>query len=69
MLILEKWEGEIAKYEKKCTKQFDENLKLAILSEVALKALAPQIAMNSYEFTKPYVLQIHEWVHRALFEI
>ena len=44
---LEEWEGEIAKYEREYMKTFDADLKLAILSEVAPKALAPQIAMNS----------------------
>ena len=48
---LEEWDGEIAKCERECTKQFDEDLKLAILSEVAPKALAPQIAMNSSNLT------------------
>ena len=44
---LEKWEGEIAKYEREYMMTFDADLKLAILSEVATKALAPEIAMNS----------------------
>lgn len=48
---LEEWEGEIAKYEREYGKSFDEDLKLAILSEVAPKALAPQIAMNSASLT------------------
>lgn len=48
---LEEWEGEIAKYEREYSKSFDEDLKLAILSEVAPKALTPQIAMNSASLT------------------
>ena len=48
---LEEWEGEIAKYEREYKKVFDPDLKLAILSEVAPKALAPQIAMNSAHLT------------------
>jgi len=48
---LEEWEGEIAKYEREYSKQFDQDLKLAILPEVAPKALAPQIAMNSASLT------------------
>ena len=48
---LEEWEGEIAKYEREYSKSFDEDLKLAILSEVAAKALTPQIAMNSASLT------------------
>ena len=59
---LEEWEGEIAKYEREYTKQFDEDLKLAILSEVAPKALAPQIAMNSanltsYKLMREFIVQ------------
>ena len=54
---LEEWEGEIAKYGREYGKDFDGDLKLAILSEVAPKALAPQIAMNSAYLTsyKPCV--------------
>ena len=48
---LEEWEGEIAKYEREYRKTFDEDLKLAILSEVAPKTLAPQIAMHSAHLT------------------
>eukprot|EP00435_Cladocopium_sp_Y103_P045587 s1981_g13.t1 len=48
---LEEWEGKIAKYEREYGKSFDEDWKLAILSEVAAKALAPQIAMNSASLT------------------
>ena len=44
-------EGEIAKYEREYKKTFLEDLKLAIVSEVAPKALAPQIAMNSAHLT------------------
>ena len=44
---LEEWEGEIAKYEQEYSKQFDQDLQRAILSEVANKASAPQIALNS----------------------
>ena len=59
---LEEWKGEIAKYEREYTKQFDEDLKLAILSEVAPKALAPQIAMNSsnltsYKLMREFIVQ------------
>ena len=59
---LEEWEGEIAKYEREYTKQFDEDLKLAILTEVAPKALAPQIAMNSsnltsYKLMREFIVQ------------
>ena len=48
---LEEWEGEIAKYEREYKKTFDADLKLAILSEVAPKTLAPQIAMHSAHLT------------------
>ena len=48
---LEEWEGEIAKYEREYNKTFDADLKLAILSEVAPKTLAPQIAMHSAHLT------------------
>jgi hypothetical protein len=44
---LEEWEGEIAKYEREYSKQFDQDLQRAILSEVAPKASTPQIALNS----------------------
>ncbi|CAE7211821.1 unnamed protein product, partial [Symbiodinium sp. CCMP2456] len=48
---LEEWEGEIAKYEREYKKTVDADLKLAILSEVAPKTLAPQIAMHSAHLT------------------
>ncbi|CAE7235693.1 unnamed protein product [Symbiodinium sp. CCMP2592] len=48
---LEQWEGEIAKYEREYKKTFGEDLKLAILSEVAPKTLAPLIAMHSAHLT------------------
>ena len=59
---LEEWEGEIAKYEREYGKDFDGDLKLAILSEVAPKALAPQIAMNSayltsYKAMREFIVQ------------
>ena len=59
---LEEWEGEIAKYEREYMKTFDADLKLAILSEVAPKALAPQIAMNSaslstYKTLREFIVQ------------
>ena len=41
----------ISKYEREYKKTFDEDLKLAILSEVAPKTLAPQIAMHSAHLT------------------
>jgi hypothetical protein len=44
---LEEWEGEIAKYEREYSKQFDQDLQRAILSEVAPKASTTQIALNS----------------------
>ena len=48
---LKNGEGEIAKYEREYKKTFDADLKLAILSEVAPKTLAPQIAMHSAHLT------------------
>ena len=59
---LEEWEREIAKYEREYGKDFDGDLKLAILSEVAPRALAPQIAMNSayltsYKAMREFIVQ------------
>ena len=51
-----------SKYEREYGKDFDADLKLAILSEVAPKALAPQIAMNSayltsYKAMREFIVQ------------
>ena len=63
---LEEWEGEIAKYEREYKKTFDEDQKLAILSEVAPKTLAPQIAMHSahlttYKTLREFIVQYLKW--------
>ena len=63
---LDEWEAdfffEIAKFEREYKKMSDSDLKLAILSEVAPKALAPQIAMNSmslstYRTLREFIVQ------------
>ena len=63
---LEEWEGEIAKYEREYTKQFDEDLKLGNFVRSGPKSVSPP---DRHELIKPYVLQIDEGIHSAVFEI
>ena len=63
---LEEWEGEIAKYEREYTKQFDEDLKPGNFVRSGPKSVSPP---DRHELIKPYVLQIDEGIHSAVFEI